>query len=114
MLPAFSERLFTPWTERAVQAILFVRDLDTSLLGQNELGLENFDTLRKCTDDLVNDILHVRQLLKRRRRLSSADGDGKHHSTFNCLAIHDPIAPISLPSQDFDTLRELSSVASTS
>ena len=46
---------------------MFVRDLDTSLLGQNEHGLEQFDTLRKCTDELVNAILHVRQLLKRRR-----------------------------------------------
>lgn len=51
-----------------------MRDLDTSLLGQNELGLENFDHLRQCTDELVNAILHVRQLLKRRRRLSSAEG----------------------------------------
>ena len=49
------------------QALMFVRDLDTSLLGQNEHGLEQFDTLRKCTDELVNAILHVRQLLKRRR-----------------------------------------------
>ncbi|DBA78721.1 TPA: hypothetical protein ACH3X1_008632 [Trebouxia sp. C0004] len=46
---------------------MFVRDLDASLLGQNEHGLEQFDTLRKCTDELVNAILHVRQLLKRRR-----------------------------------------------
>ena len=46
---------------------MFVRDLDTSLLGQNEHGMEQFDTLRKCTDELVNSILHVRQLLKRRR-----------------------------------------------
>ena len=44
-----------------------MRDLDTSLLGQNEHGLEQFDAIRKCTDDLVNAILHVRQLLKRRR-----------------------------------------------
>ena len=58
-----------------LQAILFVRDLDTSLLGQNELGLENFDHLRKCTDELVNAILHVRQLLKRRRKQSGADGE---------------------------------------
>jgi len=51
----------------SLQALMFVRDLDTSLLGQNEHGLEQFDTLRKCTDELVNAILHVRQLLKRRR-----------------------------------------------
>ena len=56
-----------------------MRDLDTSLLGQNELGLENFDHLRKCTDELVNAILHVRQLLKRRRQLNGADG--KHSSS---------------------------------
>ncbi|KAL0044448.1 hypothetical protein WJX82_007178 [Trebouxia sp. C0006] len=53
--------------EQACHALMFVRDLDTSLLGQNEHGLEQFDTLRKCTDELVNAILHVRQLLKRRR-----------------------------------------------
>lgn len=46
---------------------MFVRDLDTSLLGQNANGLEQFETLRQCTDELVNAILHVRQLLKRRR-----------------------------------------------
>ena len=46
---------------------MFVRDLDTSLLGQNANGLEQFECLRKCTDELVNAILHVRQLLKRRR-----------------------------------------------
>lgn len=50
-----------------VQALMFVRDLDTSLLGQNANGLEQFETLRQCTDELVNAILHVRQLLKRRR-----------------------------------------------
>lgn len=66
----------------ALQAILFVRDLDTSLLGQNELGLENFDHLRKCTDELVNAILHVRQLLKRRRQSSGADG--KQHTYICC------------------------------
>ena len=51
----------------AVQALMFVRDLDTSLLGQNANGLEQFECLRQCTDELVNAILHVRQLLKRRR-----------------------------------------------
>ena len=51
----------------ALQALMFVRDLDTSLLGQNANGLEQFETLRQCTDELVNAILHVRQLLKRRR-----------------------------------------------
>lgn len=59
-----------------LQALMFVRDLDTSLLGQNEHGLEQFDTLRKCTDELVNAILHVRQLLKRRR----FEGDKAHLS----------------------------------
>ena len=52
---------------RALQALMFVRDLDTSLLGQNANGLEQFECLRQCTDELVNAILHVRQLLKRRR-----------------------------------------------
>ena len=51
----------------ALQALKFVRDLDTSLLGQNENGLVQFDAIKKCTDELVNAILHVRQLLKRRR-----------------------------------------------
>lgn len=51
----------------AMQALMFVRDLDTSLLGQNANGLEQFECLRQCTDELVNAILHVRQLLKRRR-----------------------------------------------
>lgn len=51
----------------AVQALMFVRDLDTSLLGQNANRLEQFECLRQCTDELVNAILHVRQLLKRRR-----------------------------------------------
>ena len=51
----------------AVQALMFVRDLDTSLLGQNANGLEQFECLKQCTDELVNAILHVRQLLKRRR-----------------------------------------------
>lgn len=51
----------------ALQALMFVRDLDTSLLGQNANGLEQFECLRQCTDELVNAILHVRQLLKRRR-----------------------------------------------
>ena len=50
-----------------LQALKFVRDLDTSLLGQKEHGLEQFDAIKKCTDELVNAILHVRQLLKRRR-----------------------------------------------
>lgn len=59
---------------------MFVRDLDTSLLGQNEHGLEQFDTLRKCTDELVNAILHVRQLLKRRRF------EGKH-VTLLCVSL---------------------------
>ena len=59
-----------------------MRDLDTSLLGQNELGLENFDHLRTCTDELVNAILHVRQLLKRRRKQSGADGEISMTSTW--------------------------------
>ena len=52
-----------------------MRDLDTSLLGQNENGLVQFDAIKKCTDELVNAILHVRQLLKRRRF------EGMHHES---------------------------------
>lgn len=63
----------------AVQALMFVRDLDTSLLGQNANGLEQFECLRQCTDELVNAILHVRQLLKRRRF-----DEGKHFAPSFC------------------------------
>ena len=57
----------------ALQAVLFVRDLDRGLLGRGSHGLQQYEMLRRGTDALVNGILRVRRLLKQKR---TADADG--------------------------------------
>ena len=50
-----------------MQAVVLVRDLDSSVLGRGEHGLTHYKVLRKATDALVNCILSVRRLLKQKR-----------------------------------------------
>ena len=64
--------------EQACQAVVFVRDLDRSVLGRGEHGLVHYETLRKATDTVVNAILTVRRLLKQKR---AADHEGDHAPT---------------------------------
>lgn len=56
-----------------LQAVLFIRDVDRSILGRGKNALEHYKKLRRVTDLLVNGILCVRQLLKQKR---AADADG--------------------------------------
>ena len=56
-----------------LQAVLFIRDVDRSILGRGENALDHYKKLRRVTDLLVNGILCVRQLLKQKR---AADADG--------------------------------------
>ncbi|BDA43849.1 probable serine/threonine-protein kinase STY17 at C-terminar half [Coccomyxa sp. Obi] len=58
--------------EQACTAVLFIRDVDRSILGRGENALEHYKKLRRVTDLLVNGILCVRQLLKQKR---AADAD---------------------------------------
>ena len=51
----------------ALQAVVFVRDLDRSVLGWGGQGLEHYVKLRAATDIVVNSILRVRRLLKQKR-----------------------------------------------
>ena len=57
-----------------MQAVVFVRDLDRSLLGCRLHGLAHYKELRAATDILVNSILKVRRLLKQKR---TTTGDGR-------------------------------------
>ncbi|CAL8469838.1 g9380 [Coccomyxa elongata] len=58
--------------EQACTAVLFIRDVDRSILGRGENALDHYKKLRRVTDLLVNGILCVRQLLKQKR---AADAD---------------------------------------
>ena len=51
----------------SLQAVVFVRDLDRSVLGWGGHGLEHYLKLRAATDIVVNSILRVRRLLKQKR-----------------------------------------------
>lgn len=57
------------------QAVVFVRDLDRSVLGRGEHGLTHYEVLRQATDTLVNSIFRVRRLLKQKR---TADSEGAY------------------------------------
>lgn len=57
-----------------MQAVVFVRDLDKSVLGGGENGLTHYEALRHATDALINAIFRVRRLLKQKR---AADPQGK-------------------------------------
>jgi len=61
-----------------LQAVVFVRDLDRSMLGCGMQGLTHYKELRAATDILVNSILKVRRLLKQKR---TTTGDGEPHPT---------------------------------
>eukprot|EP00891_Asterochloris_glomerata_P000259 jgi/Astpho2/259/Aster-x0016 len=61
--------------EQAVNAILCVRELDHASCLRHQLDdTENFERLKSATDGLVNSILRLRQLLKRRRQEPDALG----------------------------------------
>jgi len=47
--------------------VVFVRDLDRGAMGRGAHALEHYETLRACTDALVNAILRMRRLLKQKR-----------------------------------------------
>ena len=49
------------------QSVVFVRDLDRGVMGRGAHALEHYETLRACTDALVNAILRMRRLLKQKR-----------------------------------------------
>ena len=57
-----------------MQAVVFVRDLDRSVLGWGGHGLEHYLKLRAATDIVVNSILRVRRLLKQ-KRVANAGGN---------------------------------------
>ncbi|KAK9830537.1 hypothetical protein WJX72_012336 [[Myrmecia] bisecta] len=98
--------------EQACQAVVFVRDLDKSLLGQGEHALHHYETLRRCTDTLVNAILRVRRLLKQRRSDSECNQDpprpiprnDSHISLGQSSAVSSPLSsrpatpPMAIPS----------------
>lgn len=50
-----------------------MRDLDRGVMGRGAHALEHYETLRACTDALVNAILRMRRLLKQ-KRASDASG----------------------------------------
>ena len=56
-----------------LQALVFVRDLDSGLLSQCPTAAGHFDVLRRATDRLVNSVLQLRQLLQRRRGPNPGD-----------------------------------------
>ena len=56
-----------------LQAVVFVRDLDRSVLGWGGHGLDHYLKLRAATDIVVNSILRVRRLLKQ-KRVANAGG----------------------------------------
>ena len=59
----------TPSSLAFLQAILCVRELDHASCLRHQLDdTENFERLKSATDGLVNSILRLRQLLKRRRQ----------------------------------------------
>ncbi|KAK9838338.1 hypothetical protein WJX81_005555 [Elliptochloris bilobata] len=53
--------------EQACATVVFVRDLDRGVMGRGAHALEHYETLRACTDALVNAILRMRRLLKQKR-----------------------------------------------
>lgn len=57
-----------------MQAVVFVRDLDRSVLGWGGHGLEHYLKLRAATDIVVNSILRVRRLLKQKRVANAGGG----------------------------------------
>ena len=56
-----------------VQALEFVRDLDSGPLAQCPTGARHFAALRKATERLVNSVLQLRQLIQRRRGPNPGD-----------------------------------------
>ena len=56
-----------------LQALEFVRDLDSGPLSGCPTGAKHFTALRKATDRLVNSVLQLRQLIQRRRGPNPGD-----------------------------------------
>lgn len=75
---AKESRIFPAFSCQGVvsQAVVFVRDLDRSVLGLGGQGLEHYVKLRAATDIVVNSILRVRRLLKQKR---TTNAGGSHH-----------------------------------
>ena len=67
-----------------LQAVVFVRDLDQSILGRGDHGLDHYLKLRAATDVVVNAILRVRRLLKQKRS-SNLGGNCPLHTTNRLL-----------------------------
>jgi hypothetical protein len=63
--------------EQACAAVVFVRDLDVSLLGRGPGGLRHYASLRRAADALVNAILRVRRLLKAKRDAADRECGGR-------------------------------------